>query len=726
MAAAVGNTWYKGIAGRWMKAEGDYQDNPKYGLQFRMENLKVAATPYHEAVARALSRRVKPFRRSNQDYIFQWLREHLSYQNDVLKIWKGDLDFLRSGEHKDPLVRTAFRELAQQLEDNQLDSQLLRRGVQLETREWWKFLCYGSLLQLNLADIIRIFITENEVSPADIKEDPYCILKHRGEFADSTDYLSWTDWVDYVARYTNRATPEKRLGMVVFAALTERCWNQKAQYLPEGELRDRLQPGSNFFVEHFKNAQVTDKNFKKALQDLRAEGSVVIHQGKVYLTQAFKTEVKSAQYLQVREEPGPIGTPTLTKAMKVAATEMKTEGVNLSDRQKEAVEVAMKSRVSVITGLPGTGKTTALRALVQVVKAVGEDVLLVAPTGIAAKNVAQATGHEAATIHRAFQWQGGDWHYNREKGRMLTPEVLVVDEASMLSTDLLHALTGGVWPRSRIVFVGDPEQIPSVATGNVFQHLIKAIPDRVHLVDIHRQAENSGIIQLAHDISRGQIKDLDQYKPDVQVHAALSTNQVLKKLKSALPAPGFDPLDFQIVTPTNRGVLGTVGLNRDLADVLNPGPRTFFGLEGFRDGDKVVVVRNNYDLEIWNGDIGILRNVSSTGAQLELFGVPEPVQLSAGVLADEVKLAYAITIHKAQGSEFGRVCLVLDPDRNNQHVYRNLIYTGVTRARSKLDFVGDEGDFYRLAKKPEALSRHSHLVNWIAEFKQGNQVPVPY
>lgn len=389
-----------------------------------------------------------------------------------------------------------------------------------------------------------------------------------------------------------------------------------------------------------------------------------------------------------------------------ALAEAEAEGdLTLAEAQREALAAALEAGVLVLTGGPGTGKTTILKQLIRLFGAAGLAVELAAPTGRAAKRLAEATGKEARTVHRLLEYtyrEGEGMRFQRDLDRPLEAGAVVIDEASMLDLPLTYHLLRAVRPGTRLILVGDVDQLPAVGPGNVLRDLIESgVVPTVRLTEVFRQAARSLIVTNAHRINRGRFPDLPRELGGEFVHvpaeapqaAALTVDLVARRLPELY---GFDPVDdIQVLAPMRRGEVGVDNLNRLLQEALNPaapvraelrlGPETVF-----RVGDKVMQVRNNYQKGVFNGDIGRIRELDPEEGNLvvEFAGADGgPVHYDRTDL-DELVLSYAVTVHKAQGSEYPAVVLPL----LTQHylmLQRNLLYTAVTRARRQVTLVGN-------------------------------------
>jgi len=370
--------------------------------------------------------------------------------------------------------------------------------------------------------------------------------------------------------------------------------------------------------------------------------------------------------------------------------------LTLAEEQRQAIRQAITAKVLVITGGPGTGKTTLVNGVIRILEKKGRRILLAAPTGRAAKRMTQATGREAKTLHRLLEFDPKAQGFKRNRDHPLEGDVLIVDEASMLDAVLAYSVLKAVPRHGQLVLVGDVDQLPSVGPGSVLQEVLgSGAVEVVRLQHIFRQAEQSDIVVSAHRINEGRLPVLKSKvaNPDfffVEKDAPEDVLAMLKQLvRERIPKRfGFDPLDdVQVLTPMHRGLLGAASLNSELQALLNPsGPSVVRGTRLFRVGDKVMQVRNNYELEVFNGDIGRVAAVDEVERSLEVVIDGRTVTYDASTL-DELVLAYACSIHKAQGSEYPCVVIPL----HTQHyvmLQRNLLYTGITRGRRLVVVVG--------------------------------------
>ena len=414
------------------------------------------------------------------------------------------------------------------------------------------------------------------------------------------------------------------------------------------------------------------------------------------------------------------------------------QGITYAPQQRQAVELAATSQVMLLTGGPGTGKTTSLRGVLALFDALGLETALAAPTGRAAKRLGELCGAEGTTIHRLLETQydphSGRLVFAHDESDPLKADAVIVDETSMVDITLMHGLLSALRPECRLILVGDPDQLPSVGPGNLFSDLIRSgVIPMVRLTEIFRQAKESDIIVNAHRINRGEPVTLDnksmdffflkRYDADQIINVTLQL--VLQKLPKFVDA---QPMDIQVLTPMRKGLLGVERLNQVLQQYLNPPDASKSEKERasgvFREGDKVMQTKNNYQLEwevrsrygipvdkglgVFNGDMGIIRIIDSFAHSLTVeFEEGRMVEYPFGII-DELELAYAVTIHKSQGSEYPAVVLPL-MNGPRPLMNRNLLYTAVTRARKCVTIVGDDRVFTQMVDNVQEQQRFCGL-----------------
>ena len=388
-------------------------------------------------------------------------------------------------------------------------------------------------------------------------------------------------------------------------------------------------------------------------------------------------------------------------------------GMTYDPIQMDAIKMAAQSKILVLTGGPGTGKTTTTLGIITAFQAAGASILLAAPTGRAAKRLSETTGMEAKTIHRLLEFKPPEG-YQRNEENLLEGDVLIVDECSMIDIVLMYALLRAIPDTMTLILVGDVDQLPSVGAGNVLRDIIESAAFPViRLNKIFRQAASSRIITNAHRINRGQMPDLSNGKESdfffIEVEdPELATQEIVKLVKERLPR-AYKTRDIQVLTPMQRGAAGAANLNQLLQEAVNGGSVGLRrgGME-YRPHDKVMQIRNNYDKEVFNGDIGVIESVNLEDRELLVRFDDREIVYDATDL-DELVLAYATTIHKSQGSEYP---IVVMPILMTHYVMlqRNLVYTGVTRAKKVLVIVGTKKALAMAVRNVTVSKRNTMLA----------------
>ena len=457
--------------------------------------------------------------------------------------------------------------------------------------------------------------------------------------------------------------------------------------------------------------EAEEEPIRAALTNMIQKEEVKMEEEAIYLPPFYFAEVGTANRLLALVEGQE--KELLIRPMDLQALSKET-GVEYDEVQLQAIEEAVRSKVMVLTGGPGTGKTTTTQGIIAALKHMGMRILLAAPTGRAAKRMSEATGMEAKTIHRLLEFNPKDG-YKRNEENPLEGDALIVDECSMIDIILMNSLMKAV-PRSmRVVFVGDIDQLPSVGAGNVLRDLIDSekIPV-VRLTRIFRQAQTSRIVMSAHAINQGRFPDTSNGKATdfffiQQEDAEKTAEEIVNLVKNRLPkAYSQKTSQIQVLTPMQRGVVGAANLNMALQNALNPCPTALNrGGYSFRQGDRVMQLRNNYDKEVFNGDLGYIESVDTEERTLLVNFEDRLVEYEASEL-DELTLAYATTIHKSQGSEYP---IVVMPVLMTHYVMlqRNLIYTGITRAKKICVLIGSKKALSFAIRNMSVLKRNSKL-----------------
>lgn len=431
---------------------------------------------------------------------------------------------------------------------------------------------------------------------------------------------------------------------------------------------------------------------------------------------------------------------------KMIDTQQQEQGMQYAALQRKAIVTALSRSIMILTGGPGTGKTTTLNAIIELYEKQGYRVMIAAPTGRAASRISDLTGYEASTIHRMLAVEydmSGNMRFQHNEHNPLDCDVMIVDEMSMVDVLLFEHLLRALRLSCKVVLVGDCDQLPSVGAGNLLRDLIHS--DRVPVValkEIFRQAQKSSIITNAHKIIQGEHPDLSRKDSDCFFFQRLqekdATQLMLDLVKTRLPnAYGYSPMeDIQVITPSRKGSMGVIELNQQLQAVLNPKsvdkPECRSILYTFREGDKVMQIKNNYDIiwhkdgengtGIFNGDIGYLRAINRQGQEViaEFDGRRATYPFEQ---LDQLELAYAVTVHKSQGSEFQAVVMPLLGGFPKLY-YRNLLYTAVTRARRLLILIGSQNVIYQMVDNNRRMNRYTCLRDMLEQQKPTQTLPI--
>ncbi len=456
--------------------------------------------------------------------------------------------------------------------------------------------------------------------------------------------------------------------------------------------------------------EADEENIRQAMADMIREEKLMMEQEAIYLPPFYHSECGTAKRLLTLMNASDNGKHP---KFDLKAIEKET-GIEYDEVQIAAIRQAVDSKVMVLTGGPGTGKTTTTQGIIAALKTAGLQILLAAPTGRAAKRMSEATGMEAKTIHRLLEFNPADG-YKRNDENPLEGDALIVDECSMIDIILMNNLMKAIPLGMRLVFVGDIDQLPSVGAGNVLRDIIDSqkIPV-IRLTRIFRQAQSSRIVMSAHAINRGTFPDLSNGKDTdfffiKNDDAEQVATSIVELVKNRLPKAYSMPTNkIQVLTPMQRGVVGASNLNIVLQEAINPSK---IGLNrggySFRQGDRVMQIRNNYDKNVFNGDLGYIQAVDMEERTLMVDFDGTLVEYEISEL-DELTLAYATTIHKSQGSEYP---IVVMPVLMNHYVMlqRNLIYTGITRAKKICVLIGSTKALAYAIHNMTVLKRNTKL-----------------
>ena len=685
---AVGN--FLGVSpGEVLRLAGEWVEHPKFGRQFSVSSFHPTEPASLEGIERYLA--------SFVDGIGSDLAEKI-----VKKFGRQTLAVLAEKPHRLTEIHGIGKKRKKKI--------LKAWGETRAVRDVMVFLQgYG----VSAAYAGRIYQRFGEETIAVVRANPYRLTEVRGIGFHRADAIARSQGVA-------RDAPE-RVAAGVIHILDEASSREGHMFLWRRDLLGRTREMLALQGERVDSAiraLCDDRRLKvfsphssgTAASRSRASGAV---EQAIYLPWLEAAERKVARRLEVlfAEATTPLKVDVDTAIRKFESRER----IELAEAQRATLHQMVASKVMVLTGGPGTGKTTLTKGIVYVAALAGLKVKLAAPTGRAAKRLAEATGSEAKTIHRLLGYREGAFRHHQDEP--LKADLLVIDEASMLDTPLARHLLMALPDDARLIFVGDVDQLPSVGPGRVLGDLIDSgVLPVVRLTEIFRQAQKSLIVVNAHRVIHGELP-IRGVKPDeadffaaYREDPAAALAEVTGLVASRITAQfGFDPMrDIQVLAPMRRGILGVENLNAELQNLLNPrGEAPKWAGQRFRQGDRVMQRSNNYDLEVFNGEIGIVADFDSEERQVlvELDGrvVGYPVRN-----LDELELAYAVTIHKSQGSEFPCVVIAL----HTQHyvmLQRNLLYTAITRGKRLVIVVGNRRAL-AIAARTETTQRRETLL----------------
>jgi exodeoxyribonuclease V alpha subunit len=670
-------------AGEWITATGEWVNDRTHGQQFKARFLRTSAPTSIDGIEKYLSSGM--IRGIGPVYARKLIR---AFEEKVFDVIEAEPDRLREVEGIGPV--RASRIAAAWAE-------------QKVVREIMVFLhSHG----VGTARAVRIYKTYGADAVQVMTENPYRLARDiRGIGFRTADAIAMKLGVEKTAMIRVRAG--------ISYALTE-AMDEGHCGLPVDELIPLAEQLLGVSKELVRSALDLELAESTVVADTVGETSCV------FLSGLHRAERGIAERLK-RLLAGKLPWPSIDPEKAIPWVEQRT-GLTLAESQKAAIRTALVSKVLVITGGPGVGKTTLVNAILRILAAKGVRLLLCAPTGRAAKRMSEATGFEAKTVHRLLEVDPRGGGFNRDTDNPLDCDLLVVDETSMVDVMLMQALLRAVPDRAALLIVGDIDQLPSVGPGQVLNDIITsgAVPV-VRLTEVFRQAAQSRIITSAHRINQGSIPDLSTPVTDSDFYFVPADEpetampRIIELVKTRIPRRfGLDPVrDIQVLCPMNRGGVGARSLNIELQTALNPlGDRKVerFGWT-FAAGDKVMQIENDYDKEVYNGDIGYIENVNPEDGELTASFDGRPVTYGFGEL-DTLVPAYAATIHKSQGSEYPAVVIPV----MTQHyamLHRNLLYTGVTRGKKLVVLVGQKKAVAIAVRNVSGRRRWSKLSEWL-------------
>ena len=694
--------------GEYMRLEGDYMEHPVHGPQFKVEKYEVKAPEGMKDMERYLgSGSIKGMGPVLAKRVVK------KFKMDTFRVIEEEPERLVE-------VKGISERMAQDIAAQFHEKQAMRQAMIFLSQ-------YG--IATNYA--VKIFNEYGDRLYEIIKTNPY-------KMADDISGIGFKVADEIASRVGIGADSDFRLKSGIMYTMQQASYSGHVSF-----------PKERLLVRGAELLQVPQEALEAPLMDLILDRRLIVktinERDMVYTNNMYYIEMNTAKKLldlniqyEVEEEELARSLNRMEQSGKIVYDEL----------QKEAIRTGAKNGLLVVTGGPGTGKTTTINAIIRYFEGEGMDIMLAAPTGRAAKRMAEATGCEAKTIHRLLELNGGleggaRYQFERNEQNPLETDVVIIDEMSMVDLSLMNALLSAIIPGTRLILVGDANQLPSVGPGNVLKDLIasKCFPV-VELNKIFRQAEQSDIVVNAHRINQGQSIRLDNKSRDFFFLRRMSIQEIIgvviylvrDKMPNYVDAT---PYDIQVLTPMRKGELGVEKLNQILQQYLNPPSpekqEREVHLGVFREGDKVMQIKNNYKLEweitngrgfvldtgigVFNGDVGIIREINTFSEEvIVVFDEVKVVKYGFAML-DELELAYAVTIHKSQGSEYPAIVI---PLMTGPRVLfnRNLLYTAVTRAKQCVTMVGNPSTVDVMIQNVNEQLRYSGLAYQLQEIQK--------
>ena len=683
--------------GENIEAKGEYTDHPTYGRQFKVSSFEEKAPQDEMAIERYLgSGAIKGIGLALAARIVR------RFKADTFRIIEEEPERLAE-------VKGISAKKAMEIAD-QVNSKRDLRQAMIFLQQ------YG--INTNLA--VKIYNAYGQEIYGILKENPY-------RMADDIDGVGFKTADEIASRVGIRTDSDFRIRSGILYALLQAS-SEGHTYLPQEQLTKRaselLGLESEHIEKHYMNLAIDRIIMMRKCDDVT----------QIYASTFYYMEANVATML--RQLDVSYDAPDIEIESRVRKIEKET-GMVLEEHQLEAVKEAVKNGLLIVTGGPGTGKTTTINTIIRYFEGEGMDIFLAAPTGRAAKRMSETTGFEARTIHRMLELNGGmegNAGFERNEQNPLETDVIIIDEMSMVDISLMYSLLKAIVAGTRLILVGDVNQLPSVGPGSVLKDIINS--ERFHTVKlqkIFRQASTSDIIVNAHKINGGESVNLDNKSMDFfflkRYEADKIINVTLQLIKQKLPKyVDAGEYDIQVLTPMRKGLLGVERLNGILQMYLNPPDKKKrekeHGSRIFREGDKVMQIKNNYQMEweirsrfgisiekgtgIFNGDTGIIEEINEFAETMTIsFDEGRMVEYPFKQL-EELELAYAVTIHKSQGSEYPAVVIPL-LSGPRMLLNRNLLYTAVTRAKKCVTIVGDDKTFNEMIQNNSQQRRYSGL-----------------
>ena len=689
--------------GMSLDVTGEYKEHPTYGMQFRVDSFRVIMPTDIAGIEHYLaSGTIKGIGKATAKKIVSRFGE------DTLRIMEEDP--IKLSEIKGISVKKAIGIADQVVEEKEL------RDVMIFLDQYG----IGSVLAY------KLYASYGTAIYRIIRENPY-------KLAEDVDGIGFKTADNIALKMNMSVDSDYRIKSAIVYVLNEGALEGHT-FLKYDELLAKV----------CRLLEITIDSLDNYLMNLTIEKQIVVKDENVYLSAYYYMELGVARMILGLDDTFTIGEERLNEAINIIE---KRQGIKLDALQRDAVKTAVTNGVCVLTGGPGTGKTTTIRTIIEFFELEGMEIFLAAPTGRAAKRMTEATGRDAKTIHRLLEVKGSmesgsvKPSFERGKDNPLDCDVVIIDEMSMVDISLCYHLLTAITVGTRVIMVGDVNQLPSVGAGNVLRDIIASEKFAVVTLDkVYRQSDESDIITNAHKINRGEEVNLMKKSNDFfyagRQNAQAIIDLILSFIKDKLPNYlNVAPEDIQLLTPSKKGMLGSVELNKTLQEKLNP--KSYdkaeyqFGADKlFREGDKVMQIKNNYQLEwkiysnnniviesgegVFNGDMGVVTMIDRMTSTLRVrYDDERYVDYPFSGLG-ELEHAYAVTVHKSQGSEYPAVVIPLLRMAENL-MTRNILYTAITRAKQCVVIVGSKEIFNNMIHNDKTEDRNSSLTHSILE-----------
>lgn len=696
--------------GETIKAYGYWVDHPDYGRQFKMESYEIITPATLNGIERYLASGLIPG------------IGPVTAKKIVEKFGTDTLDIIQYNPQKLTEIDGIGPKKAQKIYD-----------AFIEQRELKEIMLFLQSYNISPTYAVRIYKTYGQRTIQIIKENPYNLAEDIfGIGFKMADRIALSMGIPLDSKY--RIASGTRYVLNQYHSNGHSYVPQEVLIKTASELLEVREEDVENILSHL---YIDRKIVVEKLEDVIAVYSIAFHRAELGVARRL---LALAQY--------PVSKVVFDVDQVIDLIEIE-EGINLASNQREAVHQAVNKGVLIITGGPGTGKTTTIKAIISIFERMGLKVELCAPTGRAAKRMQEATGREAKTIHRMLEYGYGDKDedmvFQRNEDLPLEADVIIVDEVSMVDILLMNNLLKAIAEGTRLILVGDVDQLPSVGPGCVLKDLINSeAVTVVRLNEIFRQAEESLIVVNAHRINRGEAPILNRKDKDfffIREESQIGILDKIKELcKERLPKfSGYNSNDgIQVLSPMKKGICGVFNLNLELQKILNPPHISKNEIPYrdviFREGDKVMQIRNNYKMKwqsladpdyegqgVFNGDMGIITKIDSEEQIVEVIYDGEKLVKYEVSELDELELAYAVTVHKSQGSEFPILVMPVIPGPP-MLLTRNLLYTALTRAKKMVVLVGHERCIYSMIRNNYVTRRYSGLEYRLRRLGKWNEI----